>query len=119
MLGVPEVVAVDNDPVAVACTRENAARNGVLDRVHSRVGDVSDPAIGAGFDLVLANILAGVLIEQAPAIAGRVAPGAPLVLAGLTLQDVDTVLAAYNRLGFRETERASDEVWSTLQLRRG
>ena len=49
------VVAVDVRPEAVACTRENAGRNGVADRVDVRLGDAFAPVAGARFDLVCTN----------------------------------------------------------------
>ena len=47
-----EVIATDVRPEAVACTRENAARNGVADRVDVRLGDGFAPVAGLTFDLV-------------------------------------------------------------------
>jgi release factor glutamine methyltransferase len=49
------VVAIDARPEAVACARENAARNGVADRVDVRLGDAFAPVVGARFDLVCTN----------------------------------------------------------------
>jgi release factor glutamine methyltransferase len=46
------VVATDVRPEAVACTRANAARNGVADRVDVRLGDGFAPVAGLRFDLV-------------------------------------------------------------------
>jgi release factor glutamine methyltransferase len=46
------VVATDVRPEAVACTRENAARNGVADRVEKRLGDGFSPVTGMRFDLI-------------------------------------------------------------------
>jgi release factor glutamine methyltransferase len=46
------VVATDVRPEAVACTRENAARNGVGDRVDTRLGDGFSPVTGMRFDLI-------------------------------------------------------------------
>jgi release factor glutamine methyltransferase len=46
------VVATDVRPEAVICTRENAARNGVADRVDTRLGDGFAPVTGTRFDLI-------------------------------------------------------------------
>ncbi|MGH7354908.1 MAG: HemK2/MTQ2 family protein methyltransferase [Candidatus Rokuibacteriota bacterium] len=46
------VIATDIRPEAVACTRENAARNGVADRVDARLGDGFAPVTGLRFDLI-------------------------------------------------------------------
>jgi release factor glutamine methyltransferase len=47
-----EVIATDLRPEAVTCTRENAARNGVADRVDARLGDGFAPVTGIRFDLI-------------------------------------------------------------------
>lgn len=46
------VIATDVRPEAVACTRDNAARNGVADHVDVRLGDGFAPVAGLRFDLV-------------------------------------------------------------------
>ncbi|HTR52233.1 MAG TPA: peptide chain release factor N(5)-glutamine methyltransferase [Kofleriaceae bacterium] len=50
-----QIIATDVSPEAVALARENAARNGVADRVDVRVGDLWAPVAGERFDLVTAN----------------------------------------------------------------
>jgi release factor glutamine methyltransferase len=49
------VIATDIRPEAVACTRDNAARNGVADAVEVRLGDGFAPVAGLRFDLVCAS----------------------------------------------------------------
>jgi len=46
------VIATDVRPEAVACTRENAARNGVAEQVDARLGDGFAPVAGLRFDLI-------------------------------------------------------------------
>ena len=71
-LGAARAVAMDIDPQALLATRENAERNGVLERVQV----TADPECGgATVDVLLANILAGPLVGLAPRFAERVRPG--------------------------------------------
>ena len=56
-------------------------------------------AARAPFDLLIANILAGPLIDLAPAFAASVAPGATVVLAGLLDTQAEAVIAAYEARG--------------------
>jgi release factor glutamine methyltransferase len=49
------VVATDVRPEAVECTRENALRNGVADRVEVRLGDGYTPVAGMRFDLICSS----------------------------------------------------------------
>jgi ribosomal protein L11 methyltransferase len=93
LLGAESVLAVDNDPQAVAATRTNAARNGVADRVQAVLpGDVPETA---GADLLVANILAAPLVGLAPRFRTLTRPGAQLALSGLIERQVDEVRAAY------------------------
>ncbi|MEO5733699.1 MAG: 50S ribosomal protein L11 methyltransferase [Rubrivivax sp.] len=81
--------AVDIDPAAVQTAQDNAARNGVALRTGL-------PAQASGHhDLVLANILATPLKLLAPLLAGHVAPGGWLVLAGILERQADDLQQAY------------------------
>ncbi len=91
-LGAAHAVAMDIDPQALLATQENAERNGVLERVQI----TADPDCGgATVDVLLANILAGPLIELAPRFAERIRPGGRIVVSGLLLEQADAVTAAY------------------------
>jgi len=72
-------------------------------------------AARAPYDLLIANILAGPLIELAPAFANAVAPGANVVLAGLLDTQADAVIAAYEARGMSVIERGEGE-WRVLVL---
>ena len=87
--GAASVDAIDIDPAAVQATRDNAAANGV-----SLVAGLPDQAQGA-YDTVLANILATPLKVLAPLLAGHVAPGGALVLAGVLERQTAELQAAY------------------------
>jgi ribosomal protein L11 methyltransferase len=87
--GARSIDAVDIDPAAVHATRANAAANGVT-------LNAGAPELAHGrYDLVLANILAKPLELLAPVLAGLVAPGGALVLAGILERQADALRAAY------------------------
>lgn len=91
-LGAKQVYAVDTDPQALLATEENARQNGVLKNLQVGLpGELTLPLA----DRVLANILAGVLIELAPALIAQVRPGGRLLLSGLLQEQQESVLAAY------------------------
>ncbi|WP_435103862.1 50S ribosomal protein L11 methyltransferase [Arhodomonas sp. AD133] len=92
LLGAGEVEGVDTDPQALIASRENARINGVAERLRVREVGVDPPAPA---DLVLANILSGVLIELAPRLIDCCRPGGRLVLAGVLEEQADTVRAAF------------------------
>ncbi len=87
--GAAAVDAVDIDPAAVDSTRANATANGVT--LNAGLPD----AAGGAYPLVLANILATPLKLLAPLLAGFVAPGGSLVLAGILERQADELKAAY------------------------
>ncbi|MDX1625082.1 MAG: 50S ribosomal protein L11 methyltransferase [Wenzhouxiangellaceae bacterium] len=112
--GAAAVRAIDHDPQALDATAENARRNGVEERI-----DIALPADAARepADVVLANILAGPLVELASDIAGLVAEGGDLVLSGVLVEQAADVTAAYEAylVPVSETRR---EDWVRLVLRR-
>jgi ribosomal protein L11 methyltransferase len=113
-LGAASAVATDVDPAALAATADNAERNGVADRLRV-VPAVADIAPGEA-DLVVANILAPVLVDLAPALAALLAPGGTLVLSGFLAARRPGVVAAFP--GLAGADAASEEGWSAVALRR-
>lgn len=91
-LGARSVVAVDHDPQALLSTRENAAVNGVEERL-ALFADLAE--VEGRFDLIVANIVSGVLIDMAPALAARLATDGRLLLSGILAGQVGDVLDAY------------------------
>lgn len=118
--------ASDIDPVAVAVTRANAARNrvklgrgpGQLDTVTAAGLDHPRLCARAPYDLVIANILAAPLIALAPSIGAALAPSGRLILAGLLGAQARRVAATYRREGLRPLFTVDDAEWPTLVLRR-
>jgi ribosomal protein L11 methyltransferase len=118
--------ASDIDPVSIEVTAENAAVNSVrLGRIRGQV----ELAVAAGldhprlrarapYDLILANILAGPLVELAASVAKALAPGGRLVLAGLLDHQAESVAAAYRRQGLALSSRADRGEWPTLVMRK-
>lgn len=108
-LGAVQVDAVDIDPGAIETTTANAQVNAVA--VRTALTDALPPAT---YDLVLANILAQPLIVLAPLLAGRVAPGGRIALAGLLDAQAAEVAAAY-REAFDIGAAAAEEGWTLLE----
>jgi ribosomal protein L11 methyltransferase len=113
-LGAAHVTAVDLDPQALLATRENAIRNGVSTNVDVRGIDSSlAPAY-----CVLANILAGPLIELAPKLTGACEPGGYLLLSGLLKTQAYAVKAAYTP-AFDMVQVIQRDDWCCIYARRG
>lgn len=112
-----EMIASDNDPVAVEVAEANAKANGLADRIlclEAEGFDHPQLAARAPFDLVFANILKGPLIALAPQMAAHVAPDGVVILSGILLDQAQAVIEAYLRSGFNLTEREDIGEWSTL-----
>jgi len=116
-------IATDIDEIAVRVSEENAAINGVKlghgpgQLLLAAADGMEHPLIQARapYDLLIANILAGPLIELAPAFAASIAPGATVVLAGLLDSQADAVIAAYEAEGMKLVE-GGDGQWRVLVL---
>jgi len=116
-------IATDVDPVAIDVSQENAAINGIrlghgAGELLLAVADGMDSpllAARAPFDLIVANILAGPLIDLAPDFSKALAPGGTIILAGLLDSQADAVAGAYEGLGLTLADRGSGE-WPVLTL---
>jgi len=112
--GARSVLAVDHDPQALDATAANAAANGV-----DRVVGISPPRpLDAGSaDILIANILAGPLIELAGTLTAALRPGGVMALSGILAGQRDALRDAYaDRL--EVTGEAGREAWLRLDLHR-
>lgn len=114
-LGAASAVGVDPDPRAVEAARENAVRNGAVDRFEVALGSADAGPPGA-HPVVVANLIAPLLERLAAPIAARTAPGGALILSGLLLRQRAAVLDAFPAFTV-DTERTRDG-WCALLLRK-
>jgi ribosomal protein L11 methyltransferase len=112
-MGAAHVVAVDLDPQALIATRENAIRNGVSSAIE--VEGIAVQLLPAG--CVVANILAGPLIELAPTLTAACEAGGDLLLSGLLNTQADAVKAAYAS-GFDMVQVIGRDDWCCIHARR-
>jgi ribosomal protein L11 methyltransferase len=112
-MGAAHVVAVDLDPQALIATRENAIRNGVSSAIEVEGVPVRlRPA-----SCVVANILAGPLIELAPTLTAACEAGGDLLLSGLLKTQAYAVKAAYTS-GFDMVQVVGRDDWCCIHARR-
>ena len=91
-LGAKSVTAVDIDFQAITATRQNALSNEVDDRLETTV---QIDQLDDQFDFVVANILAGTLVDHATFVCDRLQSGGRLALSGILADQVADVSAAY------------------------
>ena len=116
-------IATDIDPIAVDVARDNAAINqvklghGAGELLLAAADGMDSPMLAARgpFDLIVANILAGPLIELASDFAKALAPGGTIVLAGLLDTQAEAVAQAYEGLTLALRDPGSGE-WPVLVL---
>jgi len=117
-LGCARAVAMDIDPQALLATRDNASRNDVGARL--QLAGAADEIYGQ-FDVVVANILAGPLVQLAHSIAARVSDGCMLALSGILSEQIDEVRSAYDPwIEFNEPvcRQQDGQSWALLTGRR-
>lgn len=118
------VTASDIDPVAIEVAAENAAANAIpLGTLPGMVELVTAAGLKhrrlrrrTPFDLIIANILAGPLIDMAATLSAALQSGGQLILAGLLDDQVEAVVMAYRRQGMRLAGQVTQGDWPTLRL---
>jgi ribosomal protein L11 methyltransferase len=113
-LGASAAIGIDNDPQALTASADNAARNGVVDRLALFLPE-DHP--GRVTDVFVANILAGPLDALAPIFAAAAKPGAPFAISGILAGQQDELLARYEEW-FEELRADRREDWVRISGRR-
>ena len=122
LLGAQSVLAVEADADALINAADNVARNApdaAIELVHA-MADAAylEQERGDGFDVILANVLSGVLLPLLPAFYEALKPGGRLVLSGILESEGDDMLAAATSAGFElSREELEDEWWSAMFVR--
>jgi len=110
-LGAKKVYAVDIDKQALIATEENAKRNHVFD--DSLVIDYPDRLKNLQVDIVVANILAGPLVELSDKIASLCKTNGLLAISGILDNQADTTRAAYQQW-FKMERPTFKQEWSLI-----
>jgi ribosomal protein L11 methyltransferase len=120
-LGAAEVLALDNDPVAVEVARENVSRNNVDHAVRVEVGSLDYLASQgtAPFDGIAVNIITEVIVElMEGGLTAFLKPGGWLVAGGILAPTEGAVTAAFSRCGMSVAARYEEEGWLALYGRK-
>lgn len=116
-LGAREAFACDIDEKAADIAYENAALNGIGKDVYTVLaGDIlTDDAlrgkIGVGYDVVLANIVADVIIALAPSVRALLAPGGTFICSGIIDTRASEVAEKLRASGLEITETDALAGW--------
>jgi ribosomal protein L11 methyltransferase len=112
-LGGTRALGLDIDPVAIEATLANARHNRVGKRVRAREGSI--PSGEGPFDTVLANLIAGVLIEIAAELAAELAPVGTMIGSGIFIDREAATRGSLEAAGFEITGRWAESDWVALE----
>jgi ribosomal protein L11 methyltransferase len=116
-LGAKKIIAIENDPLACAVAKRNAAAN----RAHNiefRTADVLTQKFRSKFDIITANLYSEILIAALPAWRRSVADDGRLILSGILRSQEPTVITALRRNGFAVHESRRRGKWIALLVGR-
>jgi len=116
LFGASSVRAIDIDPVAVEVTNENAAVNGVADRIAASLTPLAE--IPGEYAIVLANILAEDLVRMGEELAKRVRRGGYLVLSGILTEREQFVIDGFTPLPLTLQYVTRQDEWSCIVLKK-
>ena len=123
ILGCKKCVGCDIDPKAPDIAASNAALNGIEDdKFKVYAGDITSDAglrkrLGAGYDIVLANIVSDVIIALSPFVRGFMAQEGVFITSGIIDGREDDVRLALENAGFEITEHLHEEEWHCFVCR--
>lgn len=125
LLGAQEATGVDIDPKAEDIARENAALNGLTaPKFRAVTGNViGDKAMmeflsEGGYDVVLANIVADVIIPLSAVVPHFLRPDGVFICSGILNTRLSEVERAIEAAGLTITQREMQEDWCRLTARR-
>ena len=118
-LGAEEVVSVDIDENAVRIAAENFEKNGCGENARFICGNVLTDRdalmqMGDGFDLICANIVAGIIRDMAPILYAALKPGGRLLASGILASRREEVTDSLTAAGFVPAEEMIKEDWLCL-----
>lgn len=105
-LGAESAIAIDHDPQALQASQDNATKNGVSERITTLLPDEM-PSMTA--HTLVANILAGPLIQLAPTLDALLQPGGAFALSGILAEQQSEVATSYQSFGHLSQPWQRDE----------
>jgi len=112
-LGAARALGLDTDPIAIEATIANARRNTLVRRIRARAGSL--PSGDGPFDVVLANLIAGLLVPLAGGLRDELRPGGYLLASGIFIDREGDVRHAFEAAGLDVTGRTSEGDWVALE----
>jgi ribosomal protein L11 methyltransferase len=112
-LGMASATGLDTDPIAVEATQANARRNALARRIRVHAGSV--PSGEPAFDVVLANLIAGLLVPLAAVLRAELRPAGTLLASGIFVDREAEVAGAFLAAGLEIGGRTTEGDWVALE----
>lgn len=125
MYGAKKAVGTDLDPCAIEAVKQNMEVNGIRDEDFTMMigniiteKEIQDKVGYLCYDIVVANILAGVLVELTPVIVEQLKPGGVYITSGIIQEKEETVAEAVKRAGLEIVEVTRQGEWVSITARK-
>lgn len=125
MYGAKKAIGTDLDPCAVEAVKQNMEANGIRDEDFTMMigniiteKEIQDKVGYLCYDIVVANILAGVLVELTPVIVGQLKPGGVYITSGIIQEKEETVAEAVKSAGLEIVEITRQGEWVSITARK-
>jgi len=117
-LGYAPIKAFDYDPDAIQVSRENAALNQVSHQIDFTRSDLEKmkPVVKTKYDLICANLTHDLLKAHQASILGRLKPGGYLLLAGILIEQFPAVQSTYRQQGCQLLESRKEKEWQSASF---
>ncbi len=112
-MGAKHCFAVDIDPMAVKIVGENAAINGVTEKITAVAGNLTDKVSGK-YDIVVANIIADAIIMLSPDVRQFMKDDAIYITSGIIVFRLDDVKEKLTECGFEIVEIITEGDWAAV-----
>lgn len=112
-LGAKEVLAVDNDPVAVKVAEENIALNSLGNIVKTAQHDLLN-GVNIKADLIVANIIAEIILKLITQVPACLKKGGIFIASGIIGERKNEIIEAAGRLNYQLLEEKEEEDWAAL-----
>lgn len=118
LFGSVKIIAIDNDPDAVAAAKKNVSLNDLDAKIE--VSDQNITTLDGSFNLVIANITHDVLTELSPILTRLITTSGPLILAGILKGDQqESIKRTYSNLNLKLCKEKSHDEWAGLCFIKG
>ena len=114
LLGIPLIIACDNDEDAIENCRENLELNGMSDRISLHAKPLIE--MTGQYHLVTANLLTHLLCENVGKLRSLTCPGGVLLLSGILTEDRERIKEAFDGKGFRIIAEKRCDEWLGISL---